>query len=79
MVKAYQYTNMVSVFLLSCLTTPFVMILSRIVLKTRYGIWHVVALLVALAGVFVLVFTEVYGSSTGTTGHSTDNRPTVYE
>eukprot|EP00698_Gefionella_okellyi_P014360 TRINITY_DN3983_c0_g1_i1.p1 TRINITY_DN3983_c0_g1~~TRINITY_DN3983_c0_g1_i1.p1 ORF type:complete len:286 (+),score=34.05 TRINITY_DN3983_c0_g1_i1:356-1213(+) len=64
-VKAYRYTTISSIVLLSsCLTTPFVMILSRIILQTRYSFWHFVGVLVALAGIALLVFTEIVHTDT---------------
>eukprot|EP00047_Mylnosiga_fluctuans_P006071 m.244655 g.244655 ORF g.244655 m.244655 type:complete len:362 (+) comp14491_c0_seq1:72-1157(+) len=69
LVKAYQYTNMTSVQLLDCLTIPFVMLLSRFVLKTHY-VWPqyagVALCLVGLAAIVIAdVITDRNGDDTG--------------
>jgi len=65
-VKAYQFTTISSVVLLSgCLVTPCVMLLSRLCLGSRYTIKHFMAVLVSLGGVVLLVLTETYFHSSG--------------
>ncbi|XP_078181845.1 uncharacterized protein LOC144575537 isoform X4 [Carex rostrata] len=55
-VKAYQYTSITSVTLLDSWTIPWVMILTWIVLKTRYCVWQIIAAGICVVGlVFVLI------------------------
>ena len=57
-VKAYQYTSLVSVQLLDCLSIPTIMILSCAFFKTKYQVLHYVAVLICLSGVGVMVFVD---------------------
>ncbi|KAM9941762.1 hypothetical protein ACTFIT_005126 [Dictyostelium discoideum] len=58
-VKAYQYTTITSVMLLDCFTIPCVVVLSRIFLKTRFTFVHIIAVLIALAGMAILVVSDI--------------------
>lgn len=58
-VKAYAYTTVTSVQLLDCFSLVSVMILSRLVLHTRYRIQHLGGAAVCLLGMVGLVLTDV--------------------
>eukprot|EP01132_Coremiostelium_polycephalum_P002494 gene2494-3086_t len=58
-VKAYQYTTITSIMLLDCFTIPCVVVLSRIFLKTRYTFAHIVAVLLSIAGMAILVVSDI--------------------
>ncbi|KAN0042574.1 hypothetical protein ACTA71_011382 [Dictyostelium dimigraforme] len=58
-VKAYQYTTITSVMLLDCFTIPCVVVLSRIFLKTRFTFVHIIAVAIALAGMAILVVSDI--------------------
>ncbi|KAK5579990.1 hypothetical protein RB653_000002 [Dictyostelium firmibasis] len=58
-VKAYQYTTITSVMLLDCFTIPCVVVLSRIFLKTRFTFVHIIAVVLALAGMAILVVSDI--------------------
>ncbi|XP_078181847.1 uncharacterized protein LOC144575537 isoform X6 [Carex rostrata] len=69
-VKAYQYTSITSVTLLDSWTIPWVMILTWIVLKTRYCVWQIIAAGICVVGlVFVLI------SDAGVSGGGGGSRP----
>eukprot|EP00049_Salpingoeca_infusionum_P000733 m.42041 g.42041 ORF g.42041 m.42041 type:complete len:344 (+) comp10638_c0_seq2:115-1146(+) len=57
-VLAFRYTTIASVQLLDCTTVPFVILLSRFVLKQRYGFWALCSVVLTLTGVAVLFFTD---------------------
>ncbi|EGC32006.1 hypothetical protein DICPUDRAFT_7463, partial [Dictyostelium purpureum] len=58
-VKAYQYTTITSVMLLDCFTIPCVVVLSRIFLKTRFTFVHISAVVLAIAGMVILVVSDL--------------------
>ncbi|XP_057864158.2 uncharacterized protein LOC131072111 isoform X2 [Cryptomeria japonica] len=66
-VKAYQYTSITSVTLLDCWTIPWVMILTRLFIKTKYKIWQYCGAVICIAGLIVVFFSD---SSTTVTGGS---------
>ncbi|KAJ3683171.1 hypothetical protein LUZ60_013398 [Juncus effusus] len=59
-VKAYQYTSMTSVMLLDCWTIPCVIFLTAIFLKTRYQIGKLVGVAICVAGLVLVVFSDVH-------------------
>ena len=61
-VKAYQYTSLVSVQLLDCLSIPTIMISSCVLFKTRYKALHYVAVVVCLCGVGIMVFVDSHNN-----------------
>ena len=65
-VKAYQFTTITSVMLLDCFTIPCVVALTFFFLKTRYNWRHGVGVVLCLAGLILLVFTDVRDNSQGT-------------
>ncbi|RLN82515.1 hypothetical protein BBJ28_00020073 [Nothophytophthora sp. Chile5] len=58
-VCAYKYTSISSVMLLDCFTIPVVMLLSAAFLRAKYTRSHYVAVLFCLAGISVLVISDV--------------------
>ena len=63
-VVAYRYTLMTSVALISNLSIPFTMGLSRVLLGSRYNKWHYVGAATSLAGMLVLLYADGGGSNT---------------
>ncbi|KAF5465264.1 hypothetical protein F2P56_015286 [Juglans regia] len=59
-VKAYQYTSLTSVMLLDCWSIPSVMVLTWIFLKTKYRFRKIVGVVVCVAGLVVVVFSDVH-------------------
>ncbi|KAJ7957372.1 Solute carrier family 35 member F1 [Quillaja saponaria] len=59
-VKAYQYTSITSVMLLDCWSIPSVMILTWVFLKTKYRFKKITGVVVCLAGLVMVVFSDVH-------------------
>ncbi|OVA11387.1 Solute carrier family 35 member SLC35F1/F2/F6 [Macleaya cordata] len=59
-VKAYQYTSLTSVMLLDCWTIPCVIILTWFFLKTKYRFRKFVGVGVCIAGLVLVVFSDVH-------------------
>ncbi|KAI4334763.1 hypothetical protein L6164_013475 [Bauhinia variegata] len=59
-VKAYQYTSITSVMLLDCWSIPSVMLLTWLFLKTKYKFKKITGVLVCVAGLVVVVFSDVH-------------------
>ncbi|XP_014512137.1 solute carrier family 35 member F1 [Vigna radiata var. radiata] len=59
-VKAYQYTSLTSVMLLDCWSIPCVMLFTWIFLKTKYRFLKITGVLVCLAGLVLVVFSDVH-------------------
>ncbi|CAL4125532.1 unnamed protein product, partial [Meganyctiphanes norvegica] len=57
--KAYQYTSVISVQLLDCFVVPVVLALSWLALKVRYKLVHVLGVGLCLMGVGCLVWANV--------------------
>lgn len=69
-VKAYQFTSLTSIQLLDCFVIPALMLLSWLILKTRYRPVHFVAVLVCLLGVGAMVGADILaGRDQGSTHH----------
>ncbi|EGG23602.1 putative transmembrane protein [Cavenderia fasciculata] len=65
-VKAYQYGSITSIMLLDCFTIPVVVVLSRIFLKTRYTLVHLLAVTLSIVGMVVLFVSDlVQGEDAG--------------
>lgn len=64
-VKAYQYTSITSVTLLSCWAIPWVMILTRFFMKTRYTIWQFIGAAICIIGLVLTIFSDVTASDSG--------------
>jgi solute carrier family 35 protein F1/2 len=58
-VKAYQYTSLLSAMLLNCWSTPVCMILSFFFLKIRYRWLQYVGVVIALGGMGMLIASDV--------------------
>lgn len=66
-VKAYQYTSFTSVMLLDCCTIPCVIFLTWIFLKTKYGYRKFAGIAICIAGLVLVVFSDVHsGDRAGT-------------
>ncbi|KAF7837144.1 solute carrier family 35 member F1-like [Senna tora] len=59
-VKAYQYTSLTSVMLLDCWSIPSVMLLTWIFLKTKYRFKKITGVIVCVAGLVLVVFSDVH-------------------
>jgi len=57
-VTAYQYTSLVSIQLLDCMTIPTIMLLSWLFLKQRYKLGQYGAVLVCFGGVGLMLFED---------------------
>ncbi|XP_077250656.1 uncharacterized protein LOC143890033 isoform X2 [Tasmannia lanceolata] len=61
-VKAYQYTSLTSVMLLDCWTIPSVIFLTWMFLKTQYKFREFAGVGVCVAGLVMVVFSDVHAS-----------------
>jgi solute carrier family 35 protein F1/2 len=61
-VKAYQYTSLTSVMLLDCWAIPCVILFTWIFLKTKYGLRKLLGVGVCVAGLVLVVFSDVHAS-----------------
>ncbi|CAD6218567.1 unnamed protein product [Miscanthus lutarioriparius] len=61
-VKAYQYTSLTSVMLLDCWSIPCVIVLTWIFLKTKYGLRKFIGVGVCVAGLILVLFSDVHAS-----------------
>ncbi|KAE8806915.1 solute carrier family 35 member F1-like [Hordeum vulgare] len=61
-VKSYQYTSLTSVMLLDCWSIPCVIVLTWIFLKTKYGFRKFFGVGVCVAGLILVVFSDVHAS-----------------
>ncbi|XP_050256031.1 uncharacterized protein LOC126701734 [Quercus robur] len=59
-VMAYQYTSMTSVMLLDCWSIPSVMFLTWFFLKTKYRFRKITGVIVCIAGLVLVVFSDVH-------------------
>ncbi|KAL5570432.1 hypothetical protein UlMin_027007 [Ulmus minor] len=59
-VKAYQYTSITSVMLLDCWSIPSVMLLTWLFLKTKYRFQKITGVAVCIAGLVLVVFSDVH-------------------
>lgn len=60
--KAYQYTSLTSVMLLDCWSIPCVIVLTWTFLKTKYGLRKLIGVGVCVAGLILVVFSDVHAS-----------------
>ncbi|MED6207960.1 hypothetical protein PIB30_040478 [Stylosanthes scabra] len=61
-VKAYQYTSLTSVMLLDCWSIPSVMLLTWLFLKTKYRFKKITGVIVCVAGLVLVVFSDVHSA-----------------
>ncbi|VFQ63027.1 unnamed protein product [Cuscuta campestris] len=61
-VKSYQYTSLTSVMLLDCWAIPCVMLFTWIFLKTKYKIGKFIGVFVCVAGLVLVVFSDVHAA-----------------
>ncbi|KAG5490463.1 hypothetical protein JKF63_00583 [Porcisia hertigi] len=62
-VLAYQYTNLISVQLLSCFTLPCVLVLSFFLLRMKFAVTHVAGGVIAIGGLVFLIALDADGLS----------------
>ncbi|THU68865.1 hypothetical protein C4D60_Mb08t08370 [Musa balbisiana] len=61
-VKSYQYTSLTSVMLLDCWAIPCVILLTWLFLKTTYGYRKFTGVAICVAGIVMVVFSDVHAS-----------------
>ncbi|BAF25563.2 Os09g0513200 [Oryza sativa Japonica Group] len=61
-VKAYQYTSLTSVMLIDCWAIPCVILLTWVFLKTKYGLRKFIGVVICVAGIILVVFSDVHAS-----------------
>ncbi|CAL9108182.1 unnamed protein product [Musa textilis] len=61
-VKSYQYTSLTSVMLLDCWAIPCVILLTWLFLKTKYGYRKFTGVAICVAGIVMVVFSDVHAS-----------------
>uniref|UniRef100_A0A0D9XFK1 EamA domain-containing protein n=1 Tax=Leersia perrieri TaxID=77586 RepID=A0A0D9XFK1_9ORYZ len=61
-VKAYQYTSLTSVMLIDCWAIPCVILLTWVFLKTKYGLRKFIGVAICVAGIIMVVFSDVHAS-----------------
>ncbi|CAL9095990.1 unnamed protein product [Musa textilis] len=59
-VKSYQYTSLTSVMLLDCWAIPCVILFTWLFLKTKYGLRKFVGVAICVAGLVMVVFSDVH-------------------
>ncbi|XP_019428777.1 PREDICTED: solute carrier family 35 member F1-like [Lupinus angustifolius] len=59
-VKSYQFTSLTSVMLLDCWSIPCVILLTWVFLKTRYRFKKLTGVAVCIAGLVLVVFSDVH-------------------
>ncbi|CAL5337011.1 unnamed protein product [Camellia sinensis] len=62
-VKAYQYTSVTSVMLLDCWSIPSVIFLTWFFLKTKYRFKKYIGVAICVAGLVVVVFSDVHSNN----------------
>jgi solute carrier family 35 protein F1/2 len=67
-VKAYQYTSITSVMLLDCWTIPCVLLLTWLFLHTRYVRNHFVGVAICVAGLIMVIFSDVHAQDRSSGG-----------
>ncbi|CAN0923198.1 Solute carrier family 35 member F1 [Linum grandiflorum] len=67
-VKAYQYTSLTSVMLLDCWAIPCVMLLTWLFLKTKYRFKKISGVIVCVAGLVLIVFSDVHATDRSSGG-----------
>lgn len=64
-IKAYQYSSITSVTLLDCWTIPWVIILTWLVLGTRYSLWQFLGAVLCVVGLGLVLLSDSTESSGG--------------
>lgn len=67
-VKAYQYTSITSVMLLDCWTIPCVLLLTWLILKTRYVQNHFIGVAICVGGLIMVIFSDVHAQDRSSGG-----------
>ncbi|MCO5551665.1 hypothetical protein L7F22_005169 [Adiantum nelumboides] len=61
-VKAYQYTSLTSVMLLDCWTIPCVLLLTWLVIKTKYSAGQLIGVCACVLGLVLVILSDVHAS-----------------
>jgi solute carrier family 35 protein F1/2 len=62
-VKANQYTSITSIMLLDCWAIPCVLVLTWMFLKTKYRLMKISGVFICIAGVVMVLFSDVHAGS----------------
>lgn len=68
-VKSYQYTSITSVMLLDCWSIPCVILLTWLFLKTKYKYRKFVGVAICVAGLVLVVFSDVHSADRARGSH----------
>ncbi|KAJ3677954.1 hypothetical protein LUZ60_001757 [Juncus effusus] len=63
--KSFQYASITSVTLLDCWAVPFAMILTWLVLKTKYSVWQFVGVAICVLGLVFVLFSDALSGGGG--------------
>nr|GEW26331.1 solute carrier family 35 member F1-like [Tanacetum cinerariifolium] len=69
-VKAYQYTSITSIMLLDCWSIPSVIVLTWLFLKTRYRFQKIAGVAICVAGLVLVIFSDVHAADRSQSGSS---------
>ncbi|KAJ9558852.1 hypothetical protein OSB04_013466 [Centaurea solstitialis] len=69
-VKAYQYTSITSIMLLDCWSIPSVILLTWLFLKTKYRFKKVAGVAICVAGLVLVIFSDVHAADRSQSGSS---------
>nr|XP_043609312.1 solute carrier family 35 member F1-like [Erigeron canadensis] len=69
-VKAYQYTSITSIMLLDCWSIPSVILLTWLFLKTRYRFKKIAGVSICIAGLVLVIFSDVHAADRSQSGSS---------
>ncbi|PWA72357.1 hypothetical protein CTI12_AA271380 [Artemisia annua] len=69
-VKAYQYTSITSIMLLDCWAIPSVIVLTWLFLKTRYRFQKIAGVVICVAGLVLVIFSDVHAADRSQSGSS---------
>ncbi|CAK8544051.1 unnamed protein product [Lathyrus sativus] len=64
-IKAYQYSSITSVTLLSCWTVPWVILLTWVVLGTRYSLWQLFGGTLCVLGLSLVLLSDTWDDGDG--------------
>ncbi|KAK1288883.1 hypothetical protein QJS10_CPB19g00368 [Acorus calamus] len=64
-IKAYQFSSITSVTLLDCWTIVWVIILTRIFLRTKYSLWQILAAVTCVLGLGLVLLSDAWADVGG--------------
>lgn len=67
-VKAYQFTSITSAMLLDCWTIPCVLLLTWLLLHTRYVTRHFLGVAICMGGLIMVIFSDVHAQDRSSAG-----------